>query len=319
MLLLPFLFLSMSLAQAPSLADFEVQVRTPFKFAAYGDIRFTDPTSTSVTRKSIRRALIQAIADAEPAFISIGGDIASKGAKDEDWNVFDSETAVWRARRIPVFPALGNHDLRGNRRRALANYFEHFPELHGSHYYSVRASNVLVLVLDSSLAEVSGPQGDWLRDTLSRVPQNIEFVLIVLHHPPITSSSKRHFWAGHSVRPEEKALARMLEQLQQNSRARFVVFSGHVHNYERHEHGGVMYFVTGGGGAHPYTVKRHGGDPLAGNKVNYHYLLCKVDQGTMTVTMNRLDWSHGHASWTQPDSLRIDVPAFKAANRKSAR
>ena len=29
-------------------------------------------------------------------------------------------------------------------------------------------------------------------------------------------------------------------------RARIVVFSGHVHNYERHEHGGVTYFVDRG-------------------------------------------------------------------------
>lgn len=37
----------------------------------------------------------------------------------------------------------------------------------------------------------------------------------------------------------------MLEQRQRNTRARFVVFSGHVHNYERHEHGGVTDSVPG--------------------------------------------------------------------------
>jgi hypothetical protein len=41
----------------------------------------------------------------------------------------------------------------------------------------------------------------------------------------------------------------MLEVRQSYTRARFAVFTGHVHNYERHEHGGVTYFVTGGGGA----------------------------------------------------------------------
>ena len=43
----------------------------------------------------------------------------------------------------------------------------------------------------------------------------------------------------------------MLEERQAHARARIVVFSGHVHNYERHEHGGVTYFVSGGGGAPP--------------------------------------------------------------------
>jgi len=36
----------------------------------------------------------------------------------------------------------------------------------------------------------------------------------------------------------------------QRLRARIVVFSGHVHDYECHEHGGVSYFVIGGGEAH---------------------------------------------------------------------
>jgi len=38
----------------------------------------------------------------------------------------------------------------------------------------------------------------------------------------------------------------MLEERQAHGRARFVVFSGHVHNYGRHEHGGAAYFVSGG-------------------------------------------------------------------------
>src|ERR1017187_8013508 len=67
-----------------------------------------------------------------------------------DWKVWDSETAVWREKKIPVYPALGNHDLHGDEKVALANYFERFPDLKNSRYYSVRAGNTLMLVLDSS-------------------------------------------------------------------------------------------------------------------------------------------------------------------------
>jgi hypothetical protein len=35
-----------------------------------------------------------------------------------------------------------------------------------------------------------------------------------------------------------------------------------VHNYERHEHGGVTYFVTGGAGAHAYPIERARDDPF---------------------------------------------------------
>ena len=48
----------------------------------------------------------------------------------------------------------------------------------------------------------------------------------------------------------------MLEEKQKQLHARLIVFSGHVHNYERHEHNGVTYFVTGGGGARPYIIPR---------------------------------------------------------------
>ena len=92
-----------------------------------------------------------------------------------------------------------------------------------------------------------------------------------------------------------------------------MVFSGHVHNYERHEHGGVTYFVSGGGGAHAYPVRRAPGDPYQSKDVNYHYLLLEVDQRQLKVTMNRLQLERGKAAWTQPDSITISAPAARAA------
>ena len=104
-----------------------------------------------------------------------------------------------------------------------------------------------------------------------------------------------------------------LEGRQQNQRARIVVFSGHVHNYERHEHGGVTYFVTGGAGAHAYPIERAKDDPFQSKEVNYHYIAVDVDRVSLKITMRRLDLTHGTAVWTEPDSVVISVPAAKAA------
>jgi Icc-related predicted phosphoesterase len=227
--------------------ELQLQVSTPFHFVTYGDSRFHDPKDTEAANPSVRQALVQAIADTNPAFISFGGDIVLNGYDVNDWKVWDSETAVWRAKKIPVYPALGNHDLHGDEKVALANYFLRFPDLKNSRYYSVRAANTLVLVLDSSLDENAGPEGQWLTQKLEHIPSDVDFVFLVLHHPPYTSSSDaKKFGGGHAARPQEEELAKMLEGRQQKLRARIVVFSGHVHNYERHEHGGVTYFVTGG-------------------------------------------------------------------------
>lgn len=305
---------SHSQAAAPAdPVDLQLQVSTPFHFVAYGDSRFHDPRDTEAANPPVRQALVQAIAQADPAFIFFTGDIVYNGYDKDDWKVFDSETAVWREKKIPVFPVLGNHDLHGSENIALSNYFQRFPELKNSLYYSVRAANTLVLALDSSQDETSGLQGKWLNQKLDHIPGDVDFVFIVLHHPPYTSSSDaKLFGGGHSARPQEKELAKMLEARQQNQRARIVVFSGHVHNYERHEHGGVTYFVSGGAGAHAYPIARAKDDPFQSKEVNYHYIAVEVDRGSLKITMHRLDLTTGTAVWTEPDSVVISTPAAKA-------
>jgi Icc-related predicted phosphoesterase len=291
--------------------ELQIPVGPAFRFVAYGDTRFTDPTDTKAANPQVRRELVRAIAKQRPSFVSIGGDIAYQGADVKDWKVWDRETAVWRKRAIPVLPALGNHDLKGDEKVALANYFARFPQLENNRYYSVRAGNTLMLVLDSSVEETSGDQGTWLKAKLDSLAADVDFVIVVLHHPPYTSSSDdKKFGGGHSARSAEQDLARMLEERQSQMRARLVVISGHVHNYERHEHGGIPYLVTGGGGAHAYPIERAGGDLFQSREINYHFLLVEVDGRTLKITMHRLQNKHGRATWTQPDSLTI-----VAANR----
>ena len=307
---------SHSQVQAPAAKPvaLNLKVSVPFRFVAYGDTRFTDPRDTEASNPKVRRALVQAIAETHPAFISIGGDISYNGNDVNDWKVWDSETAVWRDGKIPLYPALGNHDLHGNQQVALANYFARFPELNNSRYYSVRAANTLMLVLDSSIDELSGAQGEWLTQHLNTLPADVDFVLLVLHHPPYTSSSdEKKYGGGHSARHPEAMLAKMLESRQQQMRARIVVFSGHVHNYERHEHGGVTYFVTGGGGAHAYPIERSPDDPFRDKNINYHYLLADVSPNRLKVTMYRLDLANGKTTWTRPDEVNIAVHSAIAA------
>jgi acid phosphatase type 7 len=300
--------------------DLQLKVSVPFRFVAYGDSRFHDPTDTDAANPAVRVALVEAIAKVNPAFICLTGDIVYNGYDMNDWKIWDSETSVWREKKFPVLPTLGNHDLHGDQKVALGNYFQRFPELKGSRYYSVHAANVLILVLDSSQDEISGAQGQWLGRELDEVPASVDFVFLVFHHPPYTSSSDaKLFGGGHSARPREQALGKMLEERQARARFRMVVFSGHVHNYERHEHGGVTYFVSGGAGAHAYPIPRAPDDPFQSKEVNYHYLLVEVDHGKLNVTMNRVELAGGKEKWTQPDSETITVPAEANAAAASSK
>jgi Icc-related predicted phosphoesterase len=300
---------------AQTTIDLQQKVSVPFRFVVYGDTRFHDPKDTEAANPSVRVALVQAIAEVNPAFVCFTGDVVYNGYDVNDWKVWDAETSIWRDKNIPIYPALGNHDLHGDEKIALGNYFQRFPDLKNSVYYSVRAANTLMLVLDTALDETSGQQGQWLATKLDNIPADVDFVFIMTHHPPYTSSSDaKMLGGGHSARSSEQHLAKMLEERQAHTRARFVVFSGHVHNYERHEHGGVTYFVSGGGAAHAYPIERAPDDPFQSKEVNYHYLLLEVDHQQLKVTMNRLDLSSGKAVWTQPDAVKIGVPAVASAS-----
>jgi acid phosphatase type 7 len=295
--------------------DLKLKVNVPFRFVAYGDTRFHDPTDTEAANPAVRVALVHAIAEVNPAFVCFTGDIVYNGYDVNDWKTWDSETSIWRDKNIPIFPALGNHDLHGDEKIALGNYFQRFPALKNSRYYSVMAANTLTLVLDSSLDEAGGPQDQWLLSKLDNIPSDVDFVFLMFHHPPYTSSSDdKKYGGGHSARSTEQQLAKMLEDRQAHVRARFVVFSGHVHNYERHEHGGVTYFVSGGGAAHAYPIERAPDDPFQSKQVNYHYLLVEVDHRQLRVTMNRVELNDGKAAWTQLDSVKIALATPTSAN-----
>ena len=291
-------------------ADLHLDLNHHVHFIAYGDTRFTDPSDTKAANPEVRQELVKAIANTHPDFVTFGGDIAYNGNDPNDWKVYDSETAIWREKHIPVYPALGNHDLHGDLKVSLANYFQRYPEIQQSPYYSLSTANVLMLTLDSALDEISGAQGDWLKNKIDTIPTKVDFLVIVLHHPPYTSSSDDNkYGGGHSARATEQALARFLEERQKNMRARIVVFSGHVHNYEHHEHGGVTYFVSGGGGAHAYPIERQPSDLFQSKEINYHYIDVQVEREKLVATMNRLEMKNGIASWSQPDTVTITAPA----------
>ena len=99
--------------------DLKLNVSVPFRFVAYGDTRFHDPNDTEAANPAVRLALVKAIAAANPAFVCFTGDIVYNGFDVNDWKTWDSETSIWRDKKIPIYPALGNHDLHGGEKIAL--------------------------------------------------------------------------------------------------------------------------------------------------------------------------------------------------------
>jgi 3',5'-cyclic AMP phosphodiesterase CpdA len=294
-------------AQAPASPwkpDIVVSVPAAFTFVGYGDIRFTDPADAQHSNAAARRAEIARIVEEKPAFVVISGDLVVTGSNAQDWKVFDAETAPLRYVSIKLLPALGNHDVAGTEDEALANYFQRFPDLQSRRWYSVRAANLALFVLDSTSANGPGSrQWHWFEQGLEALPADVDFVLVALHHPPLTHSHDRMLGGGHAARVPEQQLASLLEKYQRQMRARIIVLAGHVHNYERYEHGGVTYLVSGGGGATPYMIARSGADFYRDPGPTYHICNFSVEHDELRFQMLKLTFDGAQAQWTVRDSF----------------
>ena len=281
----------------------------PFQFSALGDTRFSDPErSPEASFPHIRQSLLRRIAEEKHDFVVIAGDIVHKGASEYDWKNFDLERKIVGDAGVRIFPALGNHDLEGGPvELALKNYFARFPELAGRRWYTVKYGPLLLLMLDSiSGLDAGTPQGNWLRAWLADVPADVDYVVLVLHHPSYTRSTERFlgmFGGGHKARGQERRLAQLLEERAKTLRAHVIQVAGHVHNYERYLVNGVHYLVTGGGGSPAHLVDRLPQDFYSQEGVAFHLCRFTVDRDQFKFEMLRLQALEDGNVWSVQDSF----------------
>jgi hypothetical protein len=295
----------------PTLVIPDAELPDPLVFVAYGDMRFTDRSETRASSPLARQALVSRIAAEKPAAIFINGDIPWHGIA-EDYAVFVDETKIWRDQHTRVFPALGNHEFSACYGPAcLEHWWTAFPELRGRRWYSVAlGSKVLGVTLDSDTSLLPGSeQRIWLEGQIATLAPAVRVVLFVMHHPPVADVQNTGM-ADHNPRGNEATLVDFLKTAAVKSLARFVVSAGHIHNYERFERAGVMYLVSGGGGATPYPVDRTPAD-LYQNKdfPNYHYVRFEMHGQVLKAQMIRLnDFAAAHpVQWQTRDQFEISL------------
>ena len=284
----------------------------PLVFVAYGDTRFTDPGERRASNPVARRALAAKVAAEEPAAIFMNGDLPWHGVP-ADYAAYREETARWRDQRLRVYPALGNHEFAGcDPAACLDLWWGEFPALRGLRWYSVSLGHqVFAVALDSNSSLLSGSeQRNWLESQMATLDPGVRLVFVVLHHPPLADVQKEKM-ADHNPRPNEQALAEYLEEMAPRIRARVVVSAGHIHNYERFERGGVVYLVSGGGGAKPYDVDRTPADRYqSAGFPNFHYVRFELGPNTLVGEMIRLDDSAAPApvTWKVRDRFELILP-----------
>jgi hypothetical protein len=233
-------------------------------------MRFTNPSETTAATPAARQALVLKVASEHPDALFLTGDIPWHGGDTNDYEVFEQESVSWRQQHLRVYPVLGNHEFSDCAEAVcMENWWHAFPQFRERRWYAVALGTKLrALALDSNASLRPGSeQRTWLERELETLPDDVRFVILTLHHPPVADDGL------FIVRSNERSLARYLKSIAPRVSARLIVCSGHVHNYERFEQNGVTFLVSGGGGAKPLRVYRGKSDLYQDRSFpNFHYI-----------------------------------------------
>jgi len=174
--------------------------------------------------------------------------------------------------RAPLIPVLGNHEE--NHR----SYYEAFSlppgdGEDGKRWWALHWGDAVVVGLDTNVRKASDyiAQQRWASTHLAG-PEPHKFV--IFHHPVFVSDAARS--TGSSL---EQTYHPIFVETGVD-----VVFSGHVHHYERIVRDGVTYLVVGGGGATPRSM---GLDRVQGSVVSvegyFFYARVRATSGRIDV------------------------------------
>jgi UDP-2,3-diacylglucosamine pyrophosphatase LpxH len=218
--------------------------------AVVGDLQATSWLARRVMgRESTRAAQERLVADlqeqaARTAALVIVGDLVFNARSRSDWRRFDGFVAPI-ARRVPVLPAIGNHDYycvfvqECTQRVVPKNFRRRFPWFGPGIPYTVAYGDLLLVFLDSETD--LDEQGRWFDGQRERWRSRYAGVLIFLHRAPYTDSVTRGAIGDATV----------AEQIASRITARepaAIVITGHIHGYEHLLVDGIHYFITAGGG-----------------------------------------------------------------------
>ena len=283
----------------PTFTVSDLPVGRPLRIVVYGDMRFTDPANTSDTHPGVRKWLAQKVGEEKPDLLLLTGDMPFHGSNADDWKVYFQETALWTQERLRIYPTVGNHEVLLDPGSGLRNYFAAYPQIDHHDWYSVQMGNIYLITLDSSsVLSIGRAQRTWLESQLAHLPSSADFVFF-LFHIPLVSDLQTAFMLGIPS-PDILALRHYLEAQAAASHAKFVIFNGHIHNYERFEMNGITHVITGGGGARPYPIFIRGDQDLyhARTYPNFHYLVITLQGKHADVKMYRV---------TDPDAAQKSV------------
>lgn len=245
------------------------------RIGVYGDVR----GGHDIHHKLIEQMLGEAL-----DVVVVTGDMVLRGSDEADWQRFFAITRDLLA-QVRYLPAIGNHDLGWH--RADPDVFALPPGPAGrpdhAYWYSLQIADVHIVFLDSNAYE-RVEQEQWLdADLTAARGKGVRAIIVLTHDGPFSRGSHR----GNQLARDRYVpiLAKHHVDL---------VLAGHDHIYQRGEHSGVRYIVSGGGGAPLYQVSCGVGrkpkcpeDGMQKLAAEFHYIVLTLDTEAMEMCPRR--------------------------------
>jgi hypothetical protein len=320
------------------------EARAPLTFAVIGDfgIGVRRASTQSRCQREVAAALDAAVTARRVRLLLTTGDniyagktvfgipVGATGDEDDDWFFTFYQPYRYVINRIPVYPAVGNHDTgeteaSDDRQQLIDNFFlnERFSGEESAGRSSIGpglmyrfryGADVEFVCVDTSrrsmlfgerffehqnhasFLEASFPEAGM--EAAGGRPWRIPFT----HHPPFCAGPQ------HS---NSKSMIRHLLPMFRRSGVR-AVFSGHEHNFQHSRFEGVEYFISGAGG----KVRLEPPSDFAEAHTTAwaaagHFLVVDVDSERMVVTALAALGPGG-----EPDELATFDPAGRAASSR---
>lgn len=219
------------------------------------------------------------------------GDITGLAMFPSEWEQIDENFKKLKKAKIPIYPALGNHDYFFFKKYALPEFEKRFPAIKES-WYSIRIENVAVILLNSNYFRLSDEeiqkQKKWYVDKIEELEMNdsISAIIVGVHHSPFTNS--------RIVSPSENVQNDFVPSFLKSDKCKLFI-SGHAHAFEHFKRSGKDFLVVGGGGGlqHPLLM----GDsqrwkdlfPISSSKRMFHYLVCEIKNSRLDLKVMMLN------------------------------